>query len=675
MQTYIPLLPSLGERSKEFVDIMRRLSRCLSRCRLGNRQPVIAKFRDKVCSALNRPQATQALEFSFAVNVILDYLTIGWKIRVKGGVVQIASPPVDDMDPTDYKDFIRQGHLTDRNAQLAEKSVVQFIRKMERRTLTPKGWHSIFSLMRDGAALSKELTGIANVSDRKEQLRRLAEMISPYIELVTEDARCPHTGLQLRDVWRYLRHTWVNAYNSIPGRSMLLLIRDAAAENHPVIGIAALGNAVAQQKKRDEWIGWDQDAFVQRVLREPSREYGLWILESLDRLIDALYVDDLFRDRICQLIDVDHPTDRAVERLQRESERAIKRHRLYPRAANHKARQRHSTEKVNWEEQARTNLFRSKRCKTLARLLRIRQVFQKNGLRSGSKEELDKALGSSAFRNALGQLVRMVKAEHVGIDMMDIVVCGSVAPYNVLLGGKLVCMLLCSPEVVKSYARRYGQRASVIASSMKGSPVIRPPHLVLLSTTSLYGVGSSQYNRVKIPCERIGGASGEHVEYLELGTSVGYGTYHFSGVSAEIAQKLVERRQSGRQVNSIFGEGANPRIRKLREAFDRVGLPSNEMLQHGNPRVVYGIALARNFRETLLGFARRPSYYFPLPNDKERTRQVGDYWRERWLLGRIGRPGILEEVANHTLAHPIAHGARVILPRNGEDMRLGFDYE
>jgi len=142
MQTYISLSPSLGDRSEEFVGIMRRLSRCLSRCPPGNRQPVIAKFRAEVCSALNRPQATRALELSFAVNVVLDHLTIRWKIRVKRGVVQIAPPPAEDMDPTDNKDFIRQGHLVDRNAQLAEKSVVEFIRKMERRTLTPKGWPS-----------------------------------------------------------------------------------------------------------------------------------------------------------------------------------------------------------------------------------------------------------------------------------------------------------------------------------------------------------------------------------------------------------------------------------------------------------------------------------------------------------------------------------------------------
>jgi len=40
--------------------------------------------------------------------------------------------------------------------------------------------------------------------------------------------------------------------------------------------------------------------------------------------------------------------------------------------------------------------------------------------------------------------------------MMDITTCGAVAPYNHLLGGKLVSMLICSPEVVEYYKDKYG---------------------------------------------------------------------------------------------------------------------------------------------------------------------------------------------------------------------------
>jgi len=133
----------------------------------------------------------------------------------------------------------------------------------------------------------------------------------------------------------------------------------------------------------------------------------------------------------------------------------------------------------------------------------------------------------------------MVKAEHVGVDMMDIVVCGTIAPYNVLLGGKLICLLLASPEVVGFYRERYEGRASVIASSMKGDDVVRKPNLVLLATTSLYGVGSSQYNRVRVPLESIGGQVGERLEYAELGESEGYGSSQFSHVTLSYLATLL----------------------------------------------------------------------------------------------------------------------------------------
>jgi hypothetical protein len=252
-----------------------------------------------------------------------------------------------------------------------------------------------------------------------------------------------------------------------------------------------------------------------------------------------------------------------------------------------------------------------------------------------------------------------VKAQRVGIDMMDITVCGAVAPYNRLLGGKLVCLLLASQEVVEAHLNRYGEQMSVIASSMKGAPVRRPPRLVLLGTTSLYGVGSSQYNRVRVPCEEVGGPSGERLEYHELGLSKGYGSFHFSTMTIDFIDRLLARRIEGRRVNSIFGEGVNPLLRKIREALDLLGLPSDRMLNHGNPRVVYGVALAQNFREVLLGFEDEPRYLLPRGDARATTDKLASFWRRRWLQPRAKRSEVLDAVKQHTLAYPVTHGARV----------------
>jgi len=204
---------------------------------------------------------------------------------------------------------------------------------------------------------------------------------------------------------------------------------------------------------------------------------------------------------------------------------------------------------------------------------------------------------------------------------------------------------------------------------MKGQAVHRPHHLVLLCTTSLYGVGSSQYNRIKIPAGEIGGAPGEKIEYKKWGYSAGYGSFHFSKETMAWIKFLLGRL-GNRRVNSIFGEGVNPLMRKIRSALDSIGLMSDELLMHGNERVVYGIPLATNYEQVLMGMSTRPDYIIPQTEPALRTNLLSDYWQKRWLSPRISRPGILETVAQHGLAYPIRHGARVPLPR--EDTESGY---
>src|SRR5207249_504897 len=157
--------------------------------------------------------------------------------------------------------------------------------------------------------------------------------------------------------------------------------------------------------------------------------------------------------------------------------------------------------------------------------------------------------------------------------------------------------MLTSPEVLQFYRARYGKQHSIIASSMKGAPVVRAPNLVLLATTSLYGVGSSQYNRIQVTLEAVGGKTGATLAYTELGMSRGFGSYHFSTASLDYLETLIPRGDNSRKVNSIFGEGVNPLMRKLRDGLAELRLPADELLNHGNPRVVYVVPIAENFRE------------------------------------------------------------------------------
>jgi Domain of unknown function (DUF4338) len=303
-----------------------------------------------------------------------------------------------------------------------------------------------------------------------------------------------------------------------------------------------------------------------------------------------------------------------------------------------------------------------------ATMLSIRELFLKVKLDPQmAAEDWRKLFESSRFRQAVGQIVRMVRGERVGINMMDIAVCGAIAPYNLLLGGKLVCLLLCGPEVIKEYRARYGQQTSLIASCMRGASVKRVADLVLLCTTSLYGSALSQYSRVKVPTALLGGKPGEKVEFDCVGLSEGFGSFHFSKDSLRMMGMLLGRSKEARKVNSIFGEGVNPLMRKIREGLGLLGLPADVLLKHGSKRVVYGVALARNFQEYLLGMSDSPRYLIPQTREKHRTALLADYWRQRWLLKRIEKPGVLDEVARHTCVYPIRHGAQVELPPEGEE--------
>ncbi|MGD0779141.1 MAG: Druantia anti-phage system protein DruA [Candidatus Solibacter sp.] len=503
----------------------------------------VAAFRSTL-NELNSCPSKATLKCLLSLHVLADLVAQGWTMQVTEPTVTLTYDAPDD-NVTDAKAAVRRRHLIERDSQLSEPAVTAFIKGMEQRRLTTTGWHSIYSLMRDGGDLAARLQLTTAITDNKQRLEALANIITPYLQFVEPDVRCEHTGLLLTDIWRYFRHTWTTAYRSVPGRSMMILIRDAAAPHHPVIGIAALGSAVVQQRVRDQWIGWDSETGVAALLQGASASTAAWLQKELTERIQTTYVKDLVETGILTRKELARPTESTIARLRAEAEEAIRQHRQQPQKALHKSHTKTGgLSNAAWEQRARTHLFRAKRCRLLAALLGIRQVFTAH-LGDTRKDALAAAFVARPFRNSVAQLLRIIKAERVGICMMDITVCGAIAPYNALLGGKLVSALLCSPEVTQHYARRYGQQQSLIASSMRGKGIIRHPDLVFLGTTSLYGVGASQYNRIKIPVTDLGGHHDGVLEYKALGFSIGYGSFHFSNETVAIIDTLLARTNGG----------------------------------------------------------------------------------------------------------------------------------
>jgi hypothetical protein len=666
------LIPNLSTLLPLFRERCARIQNLVEESPVGITGEIVSELRASQLVPLHLPtkaQLAEELKMIASLSVTIDLVAQGWRITATEPEVTIEFS--NGVSPEAEKERIRRAHLIDRDDQLREGSVSAFIRGMEKKRLTPKGWHSIFSLMRDGEDLARRLSEIRELEDPESQIEQLERIVKPYLQFVDADAICEHTGLRLSDIWRYFRHTWVNSYKSVPGRSMMILIRDAAGPCHPVIGIACLASSVVQQSSRDKWIGWDAESIVEHFRNSTNpKKHAAWLIGELNEFINNIYLKDLLSDGVITRAEIRKPNAEVVERLLKDSDRAIKRHRLYPNASKHKDAT--FATKAEWQERAETSLFRAKRSKRLATLLSIRQIFLDSGFNDSiHPTEWEKFFESARFRQAISQIERLVKAERVGINMMDITVCGAIAPYNLLLGGKLVCLLLCSPEVVKEYERRYESQTSLIASGMRGAAVQRKARLVLLCTTSLYGSALSQYSRVKAPTEMFGGKPNGTVEYQAVGLSEGFGSFHFSKETLRLMAMLIGRSKEARKVNSIFGEGVNPLMRKIRESLGHLGLPADILLRHGNKRIVYGVSLAQNFRQVLLGLTDSARYHIPLTREKYRTELLAGFWRQRWLLKRLGKPGILEEVSKHSLVYPIRHGAQVELPKeHGDSMPL-----
>lgn len=584
------------------------------------------------------------------LSVLCDLVLQGWDIAIEAERVRLA-PPAHAHDPAEEKRRVREGHAIERDRQLAEPSVRAFVGQMEEARLHGGKWVSIFSLMRDGRELASVLAHARNEAD-------LRGAIDPYIQLVEGDEKCEFTGLRLGDVWRYFRLTWASAYQSPPGRRMHVLVRDRAAENHPIIGIAALGSAVVQLSVRDEWIGWTAEATLKRLEHQGTSMDAAFFLRVLQEAIDSIWVEDFVAEGLLRRAELTDSTPATIRRLEGEARRA---RRAHEESEASRSDQSWSVDPASedWAAVAAMPLYRSKRATSLADLLRTKLALRAADYTDPTLEHLGRALASAQGRRALARIVRAAKSQHVGIDMLDITTCGAVAPYNALLGGKLVSVLMMSPEIVAHYNRRYANAVSVIASGMAGRLVQRPPQLVLLGTTSLYGVASSQYNRLRVKANELPGARAD-MGFLRLGRTVGFGSFHFSRLTLDLAEKVTRLHNERRRIKYIFGEGVNPKLRQLREALTLIGLPADRVMRHGSPRLVYAVPLATNFREVLLGHAERAEYTLLVDSAEQGTGAIADYWRRRWLKTRIERQGVLQEVQRHTLERPVRHGARVV---------------
>lgn len=580
--------------------------------------------------------------------LVADLFEQGWRVSSKGGTITFSPPGLvraESETVDDIKARVRDALQTARQRQLETPSVRRFLEAAERHRPRATGKKSsVLDLIDDGAALSAELRRVNSLPEGEREAA-LAQLVDPVVEVCEAGARCPDTGIELIEIWRYFRHTWAHEYRSIPGRQMMVLVRNAARPNRPVMGIAMLASPVMRLTSRDLWIGWLREAAVEKL------EQGEWSASAFGRSLwtrlEASLADIRFDD-LAGPEEIAQPNEALVLRLEQRAAGAA-----FAREAQLKAHFAHysgedavvrpyrgklkaASEDADWTAASEDLLFVRKRAESLARLLWTKRHFMTAGLERAPGRALRRLLACRDGQRAIDIVLAEFRKAGLSSEVADVSICGAVHPYNELLGGKLVALLLASREVQKAYAKRYGGQVSLIASQMAGRPITKPANLRILTTTSLYGVGSSQYNRLAL-------RAAEHPElkhdlrWFRIGESLtgGYGTLHLSNETAHALRNMAFARHDARRVNNRFGEGTSPRLRQIREGLDALGLKSDAILHHATPRIFYACELAAGARDGLLGLKSRKA----LP---ETSASIAAAWRRRWLSKRTLREETLE---------------------------------
>ena len=625
--------PTLNDYYNEcFKRLVERMSHNLP----INRSAIIKRELDQI-DVENADDQLETLKYASSLSVLIDLSLQGWIFDIDEGVLTLKM----ENDNLDDKQKLRYRLSAEKNAQFKTPSVAAFIRQMESNKKYQGNNISVRELIGDKHFLIQQIQNGQRVCD-------------PYIQLVTSE-RDTLTGYKLSDIWRYFRYTWSIPYKTMPGRNLFYLVRDRLQPYHPIIGIFALGNSVLNLTVRDDDIGWTveaikknmalktEDTYCEQIISETdgkrvktkicraieteaehfarvteyaNKMYPL-LLQSIEDAISEIYLKDLGYHR-----NTKYPKQEKIEQLIAMAEEYAE------KSINNK----NNEKSPNWEEEAQSNLFKRKRAAELAKLLETKCIF--NGVTgSTSREKLNQLLSSEAGRKAIHTALIANRKRKIGSNMMDIIVCGSIPPYNELLGGKLISILSCSPSVISDYTHRYENQISEIASRMKGQRVVRDSRLVYLGTTSLYAVGSSQYNRIKVPL-----SENSNLEFRKMGITEGFGTVFFSKETTSLFSKLLELQDGGKKINHVFGEGTSPRFRMISRGLSSIGIKAEAFLKHYSPRIVYSINLANNTNEYLLGFDKDVNYGYDLNDSaivEQKTQELIDYWYNRWLTKRL----------------------------------------
>lgn len=637
----------------------------------------------------------QAHAYEAAARLLVDLRLLKWRVRADTYGLELESPPHPRLGARtpdairESKQALRRELAPALSQQFSAPNVRKFIDDLEK---PPQGSRrkSISLLIANGDELINRLGAALGLSGelRADALRTT---VQPYLQLLPGEgdpsARDEFTNIPLGDIWRYFRYTWSIPQTAIPGRQMFYLVRDRAHPYHAVIGIACLSNSPLMSPERDDAIGWAPERFRARIEHAAlagSEEELHHIRQYLEACLNNA-IEQITPRGLATAREIANPDESVISRLQRQAdefsnrrEEALREVALASSAGvpvvlaetelddydgppvslgvlELEGRRAHSNSP---QTRARQLLVAKKRAFELARLLRARLILRRHWDILADPSRVDKLLLSDDLSFALSTALFAVKSNKVGTSVLEITTCGAIAPYNYLLGGKLVALLLLSPEVADDYRLRYGNKPSIISSQLKNEERTKDCTLAWLNTTSLYSMGSSQYERLHLPAGIISDDQ-PLISFRHIGDTVGFGTVQFSDATAQAIQEALEEKHRFRSINSIFGEGFSPKFRKLRDGMSMLGFNPAILMRHDQQRRVYAAPLwhgadlfLRGEDATIPRYIQKPSAF------RSATERIAEFWRSRWLASRLNhKPTVdaVRECGTWSLSERIEH--------------------
>ncbi len=675
----VPIDPPLDGRTAErFPIFMEALSSAQA---AGGRERVAGILGDEIAWLDgHRAMGRQALVYEACVRVLADLVRLRWRVVRRGYSYALENPSETTRSRTTEELVASKVALRDElrpvvDEQRSQPAVRAFLERMERGTRA-KG--SVLELVADAGELAARLEPARALAGEERNVA-LRDAVRPYLQRATDEPD-EFTGIPLRDVWRYFRFGWSIPQTPVPGRQLLYLVRDAAHPRRAVVGIASLNNCPLEMgETRETYIGWHRRAIAARFVaaaasgREALARELAWLFDRIELSLGEVEWANLVTPE-----EVAHPTPEALARIGRLNDEFAKLREGLLRdiaaggdepfdagAWDRSDAPPVSDEVLRLEEKASANprmhvarrqLVAKKRAHAVGRLLQAKILLRRHADALSDPDRAVDALELDEVRSAVNIVVEALKARRAGANLLEITTCGAVAPYAPLLGGKLVALLMMSPQVGADYRAAYGN-PSIISSQMRNRPVVRDNALVYLGTTSLYVHGSSQYNRLKLPAGTFAPDQPE-LRYQPIGVTRGFGTVQFSPETSRAIDALVSASRAFKDVNSVFGEGTSPKLRKMKQGMRLIGFNPDRMLRHQQQRLIYAVPLSERSREWLMerrsdlpGYLDDPAAY------PDATGAIADFWRRRWLAGRLDaqyRPRDEDVAAEATATSPIA---------------------